>query len=252
MKFEFDTTTDGAAEAAALATALAIIHGDAITSALDKALDKIEITGSSLASDGYADSVWAKAAGEVGIVVENSAPVTVDTAGLPWHERIHASTKTTNKDGTWSRRRNTPDATFDKVMAELIAARDGAEEASAADAFADPTPLEEPAAQDTGGSSTDAASAGQTAPIVASPSNVVPPPPPSGDVPQPPAPAGTTVSFPQLMVKITKAQTAGKIDKATVNGFLATFELAKMSDLNSAGTDTIQAINAMVDEHVGQ
>lgn len=45
-----------------------------------------------------------------------------DTAGIPWDERIHASTKTTNKDGTWTRRRNTPDEVFDKVMAELKAA----------------------------------------------------------------------------------------------------------------------------------
>lgn len=45
-----------------------------------------------------------------------------DTAGIPWDERIHASTKTTNRDGTWTRRRNTPDEVFDKVMAELKAA----------------------------------------------------------------------------------------------------------------------------------
>lgn len=55
-----------------------------------------------------------------------------DVAGIPWDERIHASTKTTNKDGTWTRRRNTPDETFDKVMAELKAANTAMTMAAAA------------------------------------------------------------------------------------------------------------------------
>lgn len=45
-----------------------------------------------------------------------------DSAGLPWDERIHASSRATLQDGTWRRRKNTDDALFESVMAELRAA----------------------------------------------------------------------------------------------------------------------------------
>lgn len=261
MRFEFDTTTDGAKEAAALAAALAVLHGSAVADALDNAIGHMEITGTPLASDGHPFNVADHAArtqpidttaadafapGPETAVVPTSGRA-LDAAGTPWDERIHASTKTTNKDGTWTRRRNTPDATFDTVMAELkgIVASGGFKgpaEANAAEAFADPTPSEALAAPDTAGPATEASTAGQTVTTAASPSSPTPPPPP-------PTSTGA-VTFPQLMVKITKAQTAGTIDKATVDGFLATFGLDKISGLASAGADTVQAVNAMVDDHV--
>lgn len=43
----------------------------------------------------------------------------VDANGLPWDERIHAGSKTMNKDGTWKKRRGVNDATFNAVVAEL-------------------------------------------------------------------------------------------------------------------------------------
>lgn len=44
-----------------------------------------------------------------------------DKTGIPWDERIHSSSKKQGNDGTWNRRRNTPDALWNSVMAELRA-----------------------------------------------------------------------------------------------------------------------------------
>lgn len=44
-----------------------------------------------------------------------------DASGLPWDERIHASTKTIKKDGTWTKRKGVADALVTKVEAELRA-----------------------------------------------------------------------------------------------------------------------------------
>lgn len=43
----------------------------------------------------------------------------VDSSGLPWDERIHASTKTKKKDGTWTSRRGVDDTTILNVENEL-------------------------------------------------------------------------------------------------------------------------------------
>lgn len=44
----------------------------------------------------------------------------LDSRGLPWDSRIHASSKTTNKaDGQWRQKRETPDALVQQVEAEL-------------------------------------------------------------------------------------------------------------------------------------
>lgn len=51
-----------------------------------------------------------------------AAPPGLDTKGLPWDPRIHASTKTTNADGSWRDKRNTPADFKAQVEAELRAA----------------------------------------------------------------------------------------------------------------------------------
>lgn len=43
----------------------------------------------------------------------------VDSAGLPWDERIHSSNKALNADGTWRKRRGVTDETVAAVEAEL-------------------------------------------------------------------------------------------------------------------------------------
>lgn len=60
-----------------------------------------------------------------------------DSAGIPWDERIHSASKATVGDGTWRRRKNTPDETYDAVMAEL---RGGS---------AEPDPTPSPSTDDT-------------------------------------------------------------------------------------------------------
>ena len=46
----------------------------------------------------------------------------LDSAGVPWDERIHASTKSQNADGTWKKRRGVDPAEVDRVTAELTTA----------------------------------------------------------------------------------------------------------------------------------
>jgi hypothetical protein len=45
----------------------------------------------------------------------------VDSRGLPWDERIHASTKATNGDGSWRNKRGVDKALVEAVEAELAA-----------------------------------------------------------------------------------------------------------------------------------
>lgn len=53
---------------------------------------------------------------------QNTNAPTVDKNNLPWDERIHASTKALNADGTWKKRRGVDDATIAAVTAELTGA----------------------------------------------------------------------------------------------------------------------------------
>lgn len=43
----------------------------------------------------------------------------LDSAGVPWDERIHARTKTKIADGTWKKKRGVDDAVVTQVMAEI-------------------------------------------------------------------------------------------------------------------------------------
>lgn len=97
-----------------------------------------------------------------------------DSAGLPWDERIHASSRATIADGTWRRRKNTPDATYDAVMAELRAAVPNGT-ASAADAPPAP-PIDDTPLPPT---STEPADTGSAAVAATTAAEDVPPPPAS-------------------------------------------------------------------------
>lgn len=44
----------------------------------------------------------------------------VDRHGTPWDERIHAQTKTTNKDGSWKRKRGISDEYFERILAGIM------------------------------------------------------------------------------------------------------------------------------------
>jgi hypothetical protein len=71
------------------------------------------------ALDADADGVIEGPAGVTEIV--NSTPPAVDSTGLPWDERIHSGSKSVKADGSWTRKKNTPDALFASVSAELRA-----------------------------------------------------------------------------------------------------------------------------------
>lgn len=156
-------------------------------------------------------------------VLVTGGGVNVDSAGIPWDERIHASTKTKTANGNWTRRRNTDDAVFNSVMAELK-----------------------------GGGLPDAGKPAYVEGPDAAPPTLPAPPAAADDGPPPPPTTAAPISFPMLMVKVTKAQTGGKITKADVDGILATFGIASMPALLNATPDTLAAVNAMVDNHVGQ
>lgn len=68
-------------------------------------------------------------------VTRNAAPAetsdtpatpATDAAGLPWDERIHASSKALNADGTWRRKRGVDETTVARVEAELRGVSDDA------------------------------------------------------------------------------------------------------------------------------
>lgn len=62
------------------------------------------------------------AAAQVESQEDHAADVELDSKGVPWDERIHASTKTQNADGSWKKRRGVNDLTVKEVEAELLAA----------------------------------------------------------------------------------------------------------------------------------
>lgn len=161
-----------------------------------------------------------------------------DKDGIPWDERIHASTKTTNKDGTWTRRRNTPDDVFDKVMAELKAANTTRTMEAAAGLV--PTP-----------------SAPAVAPSVPLPPTPAVPAPPTASPAPSPAPAAPAASstapavdFPSVMVKITKAQSTGKITAEEINNLLLSVGATGGVIALNKNPSLIPAFDALLEDHL--
>ena len=50
---------------------------------------------------------------------DSSGPTSLDSAGLPWDERIHSSSRNTVADGTWRRKRGVDESLVQQVEAEL-------------------------------------------------------------------------------------------------------------------------------------
>lgn len=129
--------------------------------------------------------------------------VELDSKGLPWDERIHASTKTKVADGTWKAKRGINDpALVARVEAELRAR------------IAAPAPAAEHAP------AMDAAAVfgGAVAPAPLPPAAIVPPAAPS----LPAAPAAPSVgadptTFEQLMSAISPLVVAGKLPPTATN-----------------------------------
>lgn len=126
-----------------------------------------------------------------------------DRSGLPWDPRIHASNKSTNKDGTWRRKRDTADAFFDQVVAELraaVAAQQGATQQAA-------VPPAPPPAMVTLAGATMGLPASMQPPVVV-------PPALAASAAVPPALAAAAagaISFGEFVVKVEPYILAGKL-----------------------------------------
>lgn len=117
----------------------------------------------------------------------NDNPPELDAAGFPWDERIHASTKTTNKDGTWKLRRNVDKDLVEQIKAEFTGQQ-------------------------------------QTAPAVEQQQQPDPSTVGFGNQQQQTAPAveqqqqpQTDVTWVQVLQRISKAQQEGKIDQSNID-----------------------------------
>lgn len=108
-------------------------------------------------------------------------PPAFDSAGLPWDERIHSSSRETRNDGTWRQRRGVDPALVANVTAELIARRNAGGQAPAAAALP-PSPPAPPAAPV---EPVAAASPVPLPPLQYPGANTVPMPPAAVGVPQP-------------------------------------------------------------------
>lgn len=224
MHIQFETGEQTEAEAKGLVALLVALHGTAVLpeGAITYRVGDVSVTGpkdyfADKAPDGFPVEDQPNAADAFGAATP-PAPQTdasQDSAGTPWDERIHSSSKGTNKDGTWTRRRNTPDATYDAVMAEITGQNVG------------PAPVTPP-------------------PPPAPETPAAPPPPPAPA----PAPSAGPLTFPALMMKITKAQSEQKLTKDQVAEILAA---AGVPTIVSIAQDPakIAEVGGLVDAYVG-
>lgn len=158
-------------------------------------------------------------------VPTSPADVARDKTGLPWDARIHASTKTTNADGSWRSKRDLDKDFKAKIEAELRAVPGAPVAATAPESGKDwlvPT-------------------AAVAALAVATPAAPVPP-----AAPLPPAaPAGVT--FPALMARLAPKFAT---DPATMSGHmiaaLATVGLTSPGQLGAA-PHLVQAVSDKID-----
>lgn len=176
--------------------------------------------------------------------VDDSAPA-FDKVGTPWDARIHASSKAINEDGTWRKRRNLADITYTTVMAELA-------QRTAGQAPAAPPTLPVPQVPASLAANVDASpipvpqapaipSPPMAAPVAAIPA-IPPAPAVAPEQPTPPAPVASApvnvepppvngMPFHVFMPKISEAIKAGKFSTADLDGYLATWQLTNIGQL---------------------
>lgn len=96
-------------------------HQISFTIAADASADQVQAMLDQIAETfGITAAAAAPVATEVADKLADApAGVALDSNGLPWDERIHASTKTQNKDGSWKKLKGVDDATVAAVTAEL-------------------------------------------------------------------------------------------------------------------------------------
>ena len=153
---------------------------------------------------------------------------THDSTGLQWDERIHASSKALNADGTWRTKRGVDKALVESVEATL---RTRAE-------------VDEPDASD------ESDPAGRIEAALTVPTPPAPPAPPAPEAPTAPLALATTVEAPvapspisapaaaispfvALMKRVTTAQGAGKLTPVRVKELLESIDKKGIMDLRT-------------------
>lgn len=191
-----------------------------------------------------------------------TADVDRDKNGIPWDERIHSdrsgSTGGKNQDGSWKRKRNTPDDTYNSVMAELRAGIT-ARTLEAASGVGGAVPLPPSTTASSSAPATPALAPSPT-PAAADASSSAPavPAPPAASTPATAAPEGTVpaTTFPAIMMKVTKAQNAGKCTPEALGNLLASVGVQKNPDGKysvialSKNPELIPAFDALLEDHI--
>lgn len=133
--------------------------------------------------------------------VANAGSVELDAKGLPWDERIHASTKSKIANGEWKAKRGIPPERTVAVEAELRAAL---------------------------GNGAPPVAPTVTAPVPAAPAGVASP---TISASVPAAPVADPTTFEQLMPRITAAVAAGQMPPTAVGAACAAHGLASVVSL---------------------
>ena len=153
----------------------------------------------------------------------------VDSRGLPWDERIHASTKATNGDGSWRNKRGVDKALLDQVEQELAGG-------------AVPNAPDAPVATASGADVAEAASEVPLppAPVAEEAAGTIP------DAPVAPTPADAP-TFKDAMAIVTTRQREGTLTQVQVSEAAQALGLSSVVDLaKPANAEHIAAFIALL------
>lgn len=235
MKIKFDTSTISEWEATGVIALLMELFPGIGAQEETTEVHSVKVEGPSIAeaiTEAVTDAIE-----ETGDLVAQTslAPSNLDAKGRSWDERIHASSKAKNADGTWRAKRGVAAELVAEVEAELAAKED------------DLTPIDHAGREveeaELAGSPTDELDA------VEEEVRVLPADEPAVTVAPPPPPQAPAVTFPVVMKKITD----NKILPAKVQELLAPFGLKSVGELLKPDrVADLAAFNAKIDEELAQ
>jgi len=156
--------------------------------------------------------------------------VDLDSSGLPWDERIHASTKSKLQNGTWKGKRGVDSTLVVQVEAELRARAANAGSGMAAELGADAAKLAAMGVDPLSGQAL------QLTPAQAFGGAVAPAPlpiaPPAATLPPvPPVAPSEPATFEQLMTRISPAVASGAVPPTVIQAACAAVGLASVAAL---------------------
>lgn len=198
-----------------------------------------EPSGGNIAGDASAVEIAANGLPPAVLVVPEGAEL--DSTGIPWDGRIHASTKTKTKPGAWTTKRNVDADLVVQVEAELrkaLAAPAAPPPPTEGTAPAAPPPPTTGIQVEGSAAAPPAPPPPTTSPQVGEGTPAAPPPPPEGGV------AGDT-PFTVFMRMIVAKQTAGTISTALTNEIAASLGLTSIRDL-ATRPDLIPTFEALL------